>query len=86
MFPPDHLRANRLQQVKSDDNSLEFLTPNKKSKNGMGCCTNFTVCLRYNEILFQEFIDENEMVIIEEPWMSILEDLPDALARRVYGM
>ena len=43
------------------------------------------VCLLYNEILFQDFISENEMVIVEEPWKSILEELPDALAQKVYG-
>jgi len=25
------------------------------------------------------------MVIVEQPWLSVLEDLPDALSRRVYG-
>lgn len=61
--------------------------PNKKSKGSSSpnASTNFTICLRHSEILFQDFIAENEMVIVEEPWMSILEELPDALARRVYG-
>jgi len=37
-------------------------------------------------MLYQGFVSENEMVVVEEPWMSILEELPDALARRAYGM
>jgi hypothetical protein len=86
MFPPDHLRANRLQQIKPDDTSCEYISPKRKSRKSTGSCTNFTVCLRYNEMLYQGFVSENEMVVVEEPWMSILEELPDALARRAYGM
>jgi U3 small nucleolar RNA-associated protein 4 len=59
--------------------------PTAKKTNSDITSINFTICLRYSEILFQDFVAENEMIIVEEPWMSILEDLPDALARRVYG-
>mmetsp|Transcript_20993 Transcript_20993/g.45549 ORF Transcript_20993/g.45549 Transcript_20993/m.45549 type:complete len:964 (+) Transcript_20993:207-3098(+) len=87
MFPPDHLRAKRLQLIKEDDATMFCPPPGKKSKSNHAreTSTNFTICLRYSEILFQDFIAENEMVIVEQPWMSILEELPDALARRVYG-
>jgi len=87
MFPPDHLRAKRLQLMNDDDTMMYCAPPGKKSKNNFigDASTNFTICLRYSEILFQDFIAENEMVIVEEPWMSTLEELPDALARRVYG-
>ena len=84
MFPPDHLRAKRFQLIKEDD-ALMPCPPSIKKTNGDTSSNNFTICLRYNEILFQDYVAENEMVIVEEPWMSILEDLPDALARRVYG-
>eukprot|EP00580_Thalassiosira_gravida_P009203 CAMPEP_0201635102 /NCGR_PEP_ID=MMETSP0493-20130528/7772_1 /ASSEMBLY_ACC=CAM_ASM_000838 /TAXON_ID=420259 /ORGANISM="Thalassiosira gravida, Strain GMp14c1" /LENGTH=188 /DNA_ID=CAMNT_0048107029 /DNA_START=197 /DNA_END=763 /DNA_ORIENTATION=+ len=87
MFPPDHLRAKRLQLIKEDDAMMFCPPPGKKSKSNLtrDTSTNFTICLRYSEILFQDFIAENEMVVVEQPWMSILEELPDALARRVYG-
>ena len=80
MFPPDHLRARRIGQLQEDGGMIYSQPPPKKSKDN-----NFTICLRYREILFQDFIAENEMVVVEEPWMSIVEELPDALARRVYG-
>ena len=84
MFPPDHLRAKRQEQIRDDD--MPGPPPQKKMKvQDPVTNTNFTICLKYNEILYQDFIAENEMVIVEEPWMSILEGLPDALARRVYG-
>jgi len=91
MFPPDHLRAKGLQQLLEEDHGMACPPPPKKktksnsSKSGDTGNTNFTICLRYCEILFQDFVGENEMVIVEEPWMSILEELPDALERRVYG-
>jgi len=87
MFPPDHLRAKRLELLKEEDAMMYCLPLKKKSKSsasGNGS-TNLAICLRYSEILFQDFIAENEMVIVEEPWMSILSELPDTLARRVYG-
>jgi len=46
---------------------------------------NFTICLRYSGMLFMDFIAENEMVVVEQPWMNVVNALPDALARRVYG-
>lgn len=84
MFPPDHLRAKRFKLIKEDDVMIPC-PPSAKKTNSDITSNNFTICLRYSEILFQDFVAENEMIIVEEPWMSILEDLPDALARRVYG-
>lgn len=46
---------------------------------------NFTICLRYSGIVFQDFLDTNEMVIVEQPWLSIVNTLPDALERQRYG-
>lgn len=86
MFPPDHLRAKRIQMPNSEDNSMQSLRRQEKQKNAnRGSNSNFTICLRYDSILFQDFVADNEMVIVEQPWLSILEDLPDALSRRVYG-
>lgn len=85
MFPPDHLRARRLQS--KEDETMYY--PTKKSKSRFNRDThtnNLTICLRYCEILFQDFIGKNEMVVVEEPATSILEDLPETLNRRVYGM
>ena len=86
MFPPNHLRARGLQRIKDDDGMLHInYLSRKKPKSTTDQRTNMCVCLLYNEILFQDFISENEMVIVEEPWKSILEELPDALAQNVYG-
>ena len=46
---------------------------------------NFTICLRYSGMLFMDFIAENEMVVVEQPWINVVNALPDAITRRVYG-
>jgi U3 small nucleolar RNA-associated protein 4 len=87
MFPPDHLRAKRIQISHSEETLIRSLRQHqeKQKKANLGSNSNFTVCLRYDCILFQEFVTDNEMVVVEQPWLSILDDLPDALSRRVYG-
>ncbi len=92
-YPSDHLRVKR--QVSDDESTLmHHWTTRKPSlcvsddddfNNFSKKSNNFTICLRYSNILFQEFVSEKEMIIVEEPWMSALEEIPDALARRVYG-
>jgi len=56
-----------------------------------------TMCLRYNSMLHLDFVTSNdgdgngnedgnvEMVIVEQPWLSVVASLPEALHRRVYG-
>lgn len=43
------------------------------------------MCLRYNGMLFMDFADANEMIVVEEPWLNVVSTLPDALQRKVYG-
>jgi U3 small nucleolar RNA-associated protein 4 len=42
-------------------------------------------CLRYNSMLFMGFAGDNELVIVEQPWLNVVATLPDALQRRIYG-
>jgi U3 small nucleolar RNA-associated protein 4 len=71
--------------VLDDEDEEVHLPPLKKQKIKSVNNNNFTICLRYSNILFQDFVNEKEMVVVEEPWRSVLEELPAALARRVYG-
>ena len=82
MVPEDHLRAKRLELAKEEDGPPRKKSKNKSTSEGN---RNFPVCLQYCDIQFQDFIAEDEMVVVEQPWMSILEELPDALERRAYG-
>lgn len=44
-----------------------------------------TICLRYNSMLHMDFIDANEMVIVEQPWLNVIATFPPALERKLYG-
>jgi U3 small nucleolar RNA-associated protein 4 len=32
-----------------------------------------------------DFIDANEMLVVEQPWLSVVGGFPAALERKVYG-
>jgi U3 small nucleolar RNA-associated protein 4 len=68
-FPKQHVKAKNWVTGGNDDNS------NK----------NFTVCLRYTGIIFMDFLGENELLIVEQPWLGVVSSLPNALERRRYG-
>ncbi|KAG1689593.1 hypothetical protein DVH05_002102 [Phytophthora capsici] len=40
---------------------------------------------RYRPLAFVDFVAENEMVIVETPWLKVLSRLPGALHRHKYG-
>jgi hypothetical protein len=44
-----------------------------------------TICLQYNGMLYMDFMGEGEMVVVEQPWLEVVETLPEALQRRIYG-
>lgn len=69
-FPADHFLARNWRI-------------NSRARNDSN--SNFTICLRYTGIIFQEFLGKDEMVIVEQPWLSIVSALPDALDRQRYG-
>jgi U3 small nucleolar RNA-associated protein 4 len=83
-YPPNSLRAKRSIFDNEDD---LYVPPSKKGKHSPteSNNNNFTLCLRYSNVLFQDFVNEKEMIIVEEPWRSVLEELPASLSRRVYG-
>ena len=41
--------------------------------------------LRYNSMLHLGYINENEMLVVEQPWLNVVATFPPALQRRVYG-
>ena len=46
---------------------------------------NFTICVRYTGIILMDFLEDNEMVIVEQPWLGIMNTLPGAMERKRYG-
>jgi U3 small nucleolar RNA-associated protein 4 len=95
--PLHHFRAktwgNTSQRQRSRSNSAieDSLSPDKTRPNGedeksqLDSSNNFTICLRYSGMIFLDFLDENELVVVEQPWLGIVNQLPDALERQRYG-
>jgi hypothetical protein len=46
---------------------------------------NCTVCLHYNSMLHFDFLGNDEMVVVEQPWLRVIANFPEPLQRRVYG-
>lgn len=91
MVPEMHVRRRRKrprddEEVTKSDSTV--ISPSKQRGHGrvqdpdMNKCT---VCLHYNSMLYLDFIGDNEMVVVEQPWLRVISSLPDALHRRVYG-
>jgi len=86
-FPENHFKAKKWSKryLKERQRSGSFTDKDKASLKRDEDNKNFTICLRYSGIIFQDFLDENEMVVVEQPWLGIVNTLPDALERQRYG-
>lgn len=58
----------------------------ENSQDGTDENRNCTVCLRYNSMLYMDFIQANEMLVVEQPWLTVMASFPEALHRRIYGV
>jgi len=45
----------------------------------------FSVITRYKQVMFMDYLGGSESVIVERPWFSILEKLPQSFYRHKYG-
>jgi U3 small nucleolar RNA-associated protein 4 len=77
VYPERHVRGKRKGRKRSYSESDQ-----SKLQSEEATCT---VCLRYNGMLYMDFVASNEMVVVEQPWLSVVATFPDALQRRVYG-
>lgn len=74
-FPEKHVR------VKKRKRSLSV----SEAKEAQEMKHTTTICYRYNSMLYLGFVNDGEMVVVEQPWMNVVANFPPALARRVYG-
>jgi U3 small nucleolar RNA-associated protein 4 len=79
VYPEKHVRGKRRKRSHSvtDQNAMETDSGSEE--------TSCTMCLRYNSMLYLDFAAANEMVVVEQPWLSVVAAFPEALHRRVYG-
>ncbi len=78
------------QDVENKEESIRALPDSKKRKKVKAPSysvpnKNYTICVKYDSILQLEFVKEDELVIVEQPWLTVLNSLPDPLERRMYG-
>jgi len=99
VVPETHVRSRRkrareeeeLSSSQGKTNSMIFVLPEQKSQNrphhfnNDANARNCTVCLNYNSMLHLDFLDGDEMVVVEQPWLRVIATFPEALQRRVYG-
>jgi len=98
--PPNHIKVKLLGENSFNDKRIVSKARNnfdlneshlsKKSKSSKLNSSpvernNFTLCLQYSGIIFMEFLDENELIIIQQPWLDIVNTLPDTLEWKRYG-
>ena len=91
-YPPSALRVRRkpsTPDIEDDEDAPNVQSIIKKRKRG-DCdnaknSQNYTICMRYDSMLHLEFLRENELVVVEQPWLAVVNSLPDPLERRVYG-
>jgi len=79
-FPERHVRTKRRKRSKSI--SEELSEANEASEEPVDNCP---ICLRYNSMLYMDFIEDSEMLVIEQPWLSVVASFPEALERKLYG-
>jgi hypothetical protein len=78
------------QDFENEEEDIRSLPDSKKRKKVKAPSyaipnKNYTICVKYDSILQLEFIKEDELVIVEQPWLTVLNSLPDPLERRIYG-
>lgn len=78
-FPASHVRGQkRKRSASAADNALE----ESNSEDDLAQCK---LCLRYNSMLHLDYVGAKEMLVVEQPWLSIVATFPAALQRKVYG-
>ena len=61
------------------------LADSEKKAGGRSKDSESIICLRYNSILHMDFISNNEMIVVEQPWLNVIAKFPAPLERKIYG-
>ncbi len=67
--------------LKRKINQVEHLKAKKKQHHQRS----FRIMEQFGPILFMDYLSDTEIVIVERPWLHIVEHLPDVLYRHQYG-
>jgi hypothetical protein len=80
LVAPSLIRHYKTSKMNSDSDVAENWNKKQVAKPSVA-----TMFLSYNNVLYANFIDNNELVILEQPWRFVVPTLPDSLERKVYG-
>lgn len=75
IVPEHHVRRKKKQK--------QIQTPKKRGRAQKE--SESVICLRYNSILHMDFVGENEMVIVEQPWLNVIATFPAPLERKIFA-
>uniref|UniRef100_A0A7S2HKE7 Uncharacterized protein n=1 Tax=Helicotheca tamesis TaxID=374047 RepID=A0A7S2HKE7_9STRA len=84
-YPPNHVRRSKYTQISSDTGDVRKKGKKVQKMPQKKGYSNMTICLQYNGMVFLDIVDDDEMVVVEQPWLSVVNSLPDALERKIYG-
>jgi hypothetical protein len=78
IFPETHVRYKKKRPASALEGSGEHKEKEKKKSEAV-------ICLRYNSMLHLDFVGPREMIVVEQPWLNVVANFPEALQRRIYG-
>ena len=88
IFPSNHIKIRKATSAYypgHQEYSRKRKHPNATEVQNSRDNKNLTICMRYVGMLFMDFLDSNELVIVEQPWVDIAKSLPRSLQRKLYG-
>jgi len=88
-FPSDHLKARPWKhKIKRHQRIKNKPTRKRKKRNDDEVeiwNDNYKICLQYTRIIFMDFISKDEMLVVEQPWSEIMDQLTNPVIRHRYG-
>lgn len=75
-------RSDSITSVSSD---VKALMEDEEEDEDDDLNRNFAITLKYRPVIFADYLSSDEMVVVEEPWLKIMNKLPDPLFRQRYG-
>jgi len=85
IFPETHVRSGKKRKRSTSVSQKEKGSDDADENEEEAIPTTCTMCLRYNSMLYMDFVGAHEMVVVEQPWLNVVATFPDALQRKVYG-
>jgi len=80
-----NMKKRKKIQKMLEENSSGVSSPAKRLRESNSSGRNFSVVKTHRSLVHLALLGSQEMVVVENPWVRILESLPDTLARKRYA-